>query len=535
MAETEQDAVVAALANGAALGLGDAPRQIDTHMSRVFLTPDRAYKLKRARWHPFADLSSVDQRRAMCEAELAANQRLAAPIYERVAPLARDPEGRIVLDGAGEIVDWVVVMRRLPDGAILSDMAAAGRLGVALIEQVAETIAEFHNAIPPAGKQGSASQYADIIGALEKAEMEGARALGLSAHSKPLFQRLDRELRRLAPRLKARRREGWVRRGHGDLHLSNICVHADRPMLFDALEFDPALATTDVLYDFAFLLMDLMAKGLKRHANAAMNRYWDFGVQGEHALALLPFFMSLRAAVRMAVAVEAGALADAQTYRELGLTLLANTSSPGLVAIGGLSGVGKTAVAKAVAPGLSGPCGARLLRSDILRKTLLGRGPKDRLGPEGYTSGHTAQVYRKLAANALEAAKAGVSVVADATFREPWTRVWIAAAADGYDFHGIWLRADREVRLARVADRAGDASDADVEVAASQVETHFVDPDWTTVDAAPPVAEVAAQVNAVLVLIPQGGSPDAQLNRRDAKSGDGVERENPFVVPEPSD
>jgi predicted kinase len=258
-------------------------------------------------------------------------------------------------------------------------------------------------------------------------------------------------------------------------------------MPFDAMEFDERMATVDVLYDFAFLLMDLRRVGLDEHANAAMNRYWSVAGEDEEALGLLPFFMSLRACVRMAVAVEAGEFVEAQVYRTLGLRLL-ERETPVLVAIGGLSGVGKSAAAQALAPLLPGGAGARVLRSDVLRKQQQGLSPEERAGEHAYAPERRAQLYRDLAARAQAAIEAGASVLADATFRECAARDLIAGAAGRARFIAYWLHAPDAVRLARASGRVGDASDADAAIAAAQREPGGLDPAWRRLDANRPLA-----------------------------------------------
>ncbi|MEI9965975.1 MAG: AAA family ATPase [Caulobacteraceae bacterium] len=178
-----------------------------------------------------------------------------------------------------------------------------------------------------------------------------------------------------------------------------------------------------------------------------MNRYWDAAGQPEDALALLPLFMALRAAVRTAVAMEAGDAAEADGYRRLGLDLLA-PATPRLVAIGGLSGSGKSAVAREIAADLPGVCGARLLRTDVIRKQALGAAATDALDAAAYSDDARAAVYRELAARAAAALAAGASVVADATFQDSAARTEVEAAAGAAPFAAVWLRASLEVRVA---------------------------------------------------------------------------------------
>ena len=488
----DQIGIVAALEQGTASGDATPLRRIDTHMSHVFLGPRRVYKLKRSIRYPFCDFSTVEARRQACDAELTVNRMLAPDIYQAVLPVIRQPSGVIQLGGEGVALDWVVAMRRFPEGALFEDLADAGRLNPDLVRQAASAIAVFHTAQAPHRETGHAVDYRRIVEGLRATEADGAAKFGVNPGPKTLFTRLEREIARRSPLLESRRRDGWVRRGHGDLHLRNICLFDGRVMPFDALEFDPALATADVIYDVAFLLMDLRAHGLNDLANVAMNQYWDAAGQSEAALALLPLFMALRAAVRMAVAVEAGDLAQAARYRDLGLELL-QPRAVRLLAIGGLSGTGKSSLAQSLAPGLSGPCGARLLRTDVLRKRSAGVAPNQQLTDKAYEPEARATIYRLLAQRAREVLDADCSIVADATFREDPTRAAIEGVAKDHEFCGIWLTAPTEVRVVRVGNRHGDASDADEKVALRQVEPRRLRKGWTIIDANRPLAVIGEE------------------------------------------
>jgi aminoglycoside phosphotransferase family enzyme/predicted kinase len=492
----DQTVIVAAIESGAATGDGRPLKRIDTHMSHIFLGKERVYKLKRSRRHPFADMSSAELRRRACEAELVVNQALAPSLYEAVLPVCRD-SGDIRIGGQGEVVDWVVVMQRFPDGALLEEIADAGQLTSTLVGQAVAAIVDFHASSPPRADVGHAVDYRQIIAGLRRTEADGAAALGVSSASEALFTGLEREVSKFAPLIEVRRKAGWVRRGHGDLHLRNICIWKGRVTPFDALEFDPALATTDVIYDVAFLLMDLRARALGQLVNGAMNDYWDFSAQPEEGLALLPLFMALRAAVRMAVAVEAGNRVEAERYRDLGLDILQPQRSR-LLAIGGLSGTGKSTLAKVLAPKLSGPCGARLLRTDAIRKALARVKPTARLRGDAYEPAARAAIYRALAQQARDALVGGSSVIADATFQDDQARTDIERTAGDRSFLGLWLKASTAVRVGRVAARQGDISDATPAIALAQVEPDQFGGAWRVLNADRTITELADDVRRLL-------------------------------------
>lgn len=491
--DPQQADVVEALQSGRATGSPGPLRRIDTHMSHVFLDADRVYKLKRRRRLPFADFTALDTRHRLCQAELAVNQALAPGLYDRVAAVARAADGAIRLDGGGAPLDYVVIMRRFPDGALLDEIALAGSLTAGHVVQAVAAIARFHLAQPPQREAGHAADLSRVLEGLRQTEAHAAGALGLSPGSEALFHGLAHALTRHGPLIEARRRAGWVRRGHGDLHLANLCLFEGQVTAFDALEFDPQLATSDVLYDIAFLLMDLRAKGLGVLANIAMNAYWDATGQDEAALALLPLFTALRATVRMAVAIEAGDLTKAAHYRHLAADLL-RPAPARLIAIGGLSGTGKSTLAKALAPRLPGPCGARVLRSDVIRKALAGAAPDETLPVEAYGPEARADIYHRLAQRAAIGLEAGAGVIADATFQEADARAEIEAAAGPHPFHGLWLEAPLETRLARVAARRADVSDAGPAVALAQQEPQALGPKWRRCLAEGPADALAERI-----------------------------------------
>lgn len=490
-AEAMQKPLVEAFASGAVEGLSAPIEHIQTHLNHVFLSGSRAFKLKRAVRLPFVDFRTVGRRKAACEAEVSINTTLGSPFYVGAIAVVRRSDGQLSLGGDGVVEDWVVEMRRF-DGRLQFDvMASGGALSVGAVEATTSAIVHMHRLAPASQLGGHTADYRQTIRTLERTEAEAAASLGLEPGLPSPFEALDRELARIGPIIEKRRRAGKVRRVHGDLHLRNICMFDGRPALFDALEFDDRMATIDLLYDLAFLLMDLRRAALPQHANAAMNRYWDAAAEDEDGLAVLPFFMGLRAATRMAVAVADGRLEEAQDYRTLAFGFLSRAEGM-LVAIGGLSGAGKSAIAKEVAHRLPGPAGARLLRSDVLRKRALGVPLHGHAGEDVYAPEKRAEVYRDLAVRAAIARRAGASVVADATFRVASARATLQSTESS--FRGFWQDVPAHVRLARIASRRNDASDADALVALSQSEPGELGSSWRRVGGRRPVEEIASDI-----------------------------------------
>lgn len=486
-----QAEVVRAFAQG--LATGEPPLDhVVTHMSHVFLGRERAYKLARARAHGFGDFSTLAARRAACLAEFALNRALAPALYECVKPVRMGPSGKVHIGGGGRLVDWIIIMRRFAPGALFSELARDQRLTPDHVISAVDAVVRAHRAAPPLMQDGGVRDYEIILGGLRKSHAAAEASGREIENATALFETLGRRFRTLAPLLERRRHGGWTRRGHGDLHLKNICVFEGQVTLFDALAFDETLATGDVLYDLAFLLMDLQARGLAPYANLAMNRYWDETRQPEWALALLAPFMALRAIVRMTVAEEAGDREEAALYHHVGLRLL-DTLHPRLLAIGGLSGCGKSTVAQLVAPGLPGPCGARLLRTDVIRKQAESDTGRDQT--TDYSIEARRAVYQNLAAAAEETLVSGDSAIADATFADSLARDQFSAAF-AERFTGAWLRASQSTRLARISARRDDDSDATAAVVLGQIEPVDLGPGWVIVEAEGPADQVAERVIA---------------------------------------
>ena len=443
-------------------------RLVETHISWVLLTETQAWKIKKPLRLGFLDFGTLAERRRLCEEELRLNQRLAPSLYEAVVPITGTPR-QPRIGGSGPALEVALQMRRFPDGALFSERLAAGRLGPAQIDALAQRLADFHQqapVAPPDSPWGSAERVAaDLQAVLRRLAEHDPRFV--AANWRPWAQRA---IGTLAPAWARRHAEGHVREGHGDLHLANLVCLGDEVTAFDALEFDPALRWTDVMADIAFPVMDLHAHGRPDLGFRLLDGWLAQG--GDHdGLPVLRAYLAYRALVRAMVArLEPAGAAAGPDY----LAAAAHWCRPGeprLLITEGLPASGKSHLALA----LLERCGAIRLRSDVERKRLHGLPPLARSSsPPGaglYTDAATRRTYARLLELAETALRAGWPVIVDAAFlrlaqRDSFRRL---AHALGLPFAILRCEAPDAVlhsRLQRRRQQAGDPSEADAAVLA---------------------------------------------------------------------
>ncbi|MGH7119483.1 MAG: AAA family ATPase [Acetobacteraceae bacterium] len=485
---------------------GTIVERMETHISIIFLVEDLAYKLKRSIWFSYLDYSTPALREQYCRAELALNRRTAPTLYRRVRTITREAGGSLAFDGEGIAVEWVVEMHRFSQDDLFDQLARAGKLTPILMRDLGDAIAAFHGAAETTFYHGGrAGTEETIVGNhLNLVAVSSLLDRGLidALHAASMTT-----LAAVGPLLDRRRDGGKVRRCHGDLHLRNVCLVDGHPTPFDCIEFSDALSCIDVLYDLAFLLMDLEHLNLRALASITFNRYLD--ISGDiGGLLAFPLFLSMRAAVRAHVLVTQGRQNlmasppdEACSYLTLAVGLL-HAHPPRLIAIGGLSGAGKSSLAQALASDFRPAPGARVIRSDVIRKRLFDAAPETRLSPTAYGKETTQRVYHGLCDQASATLAVGYTAVADATFLHEEERDAIAAVARraGVPFLGLWLEVPPDVLAARIATRRHDASDADRAILERQLESSRSNIDWHRIDGGADITTVLAAARKVIAL-----------------------------------
>ena len=493
-AAVSQDAVFAFLSDPATHG-GEKVERIDTHGAAVFLAGDRVLKVKRAVRFPFLDYSTLDKRKTACDAELEVNRPFAPQIYRHVVAITKDDAGRLSFDGDGEPVEWALEMQRFDENATLDRLADDGKIDAKLADNLGRVVASAHRTIPVADADTWIAALGEYVEQNHEAFGEWP-ALFPADKAETFTDDSRRALKDLRPLLRRRGEMGLIRRGHGDLHLGNIALIDDKPVLFDAIEFDPVVASGDVLYDLAFLLMDLVERDLRPQANIVLNRYLADTRRDDDldALGALPFFMAMRAAIRAKVTAAKLTHADdankpaiessAKAYFVLATKLIA-PPTPMLMAVGGLSGTGKSMLARALAAHILPEPGAVVLRSDVMRKRLFDVAETDKLPKDAYTPEVSETIYNMLNEQAQRVLAAGHSAIIDAVFAKAGEREPVAELANAakVPFHGFFLTADLDTRIKRVGSRINDASDANADVVRQQSEYDLGTMNWTEIDA----------------------------------------------------
>ena len=463
-------------------------RLLETHISWVLLTGDYAYKIKKPVNLGFVDFTSLAMRRHYCLAELRLNRRLAPAIYRDVVEIRGD-ESAPIIEGDGPVLDYAVRMREFPQSALASQALARGSFGAAEIDRLAALIARFHGQAPVAtGSDRLGAPETVLAAARQNFEQLLARRLRTrdTAALRALERWTDREFAALRETLAGRKRDGFVRECHGDLHLRNIALLDGEPVPFDCIEFNDELRWIDVMNEVAFLMMDLEDRRRGDLAWRFLNRYLE--TTGDYAgVRVLRFYAVYRSLVRAKVHLlrsrqpglpRAGRARLNDAFKEYVVLAqrLAQPRRTGLVITHGLSGCGKTTTTQPLADTL----GAVRMRSDIERKRMHGLAPLSSSGSAVgvgiYTRSANTATYRRLGELAGIVLQAHYPALVDATFLKRTEREAFRALAEKHDAPFVILdfHAPLAVLRERVQQRrthARDASEADLRVLERQVAT----------------------------------------------------------------
>jgi uncharacterized protein len=452
--------------------------RIQTHISWVFLLEDDVYKVKRPVDLGFLDFRTVEKRRLACEAEVELNRRLAPTVYHGVVPIGQTPDGAFHVNGPGEVVDWAVHMRRVPDARRADNLLKEGKLSLADLDAIAARLAAFHNQAehghriasfggPEQVAQNVRENFAQTRSNIERfmsyrdaAELENWQRNHLQDRVGLFRERVEQER---------------VRDGHGDLRLEHVYLEPSGVTVLDCIEFNERFRYADVCADVAFLSMDLEALGRGDLAELLLARYARYANDFD-LYALVDFYESYRAFVRAKVAsftaadesndhpTRERAWQQARHYALLALSAKRSPLVPPVViAIGGTLAAGKSTLADRIGVELAAP----VVDTDRIRKHLAGRLPLDTLSAPpfrgSYSPGVSEQVYAELCRRAHVVIGSGRPVIVEASFRTAAERAKIRALAQAHQapFYFVECRAPAALRKGRLLERARSASVSD--------------------------------------------------------------------------
>ncbi len=487
---------------------------VETHGATVLLGKVHALKLKKPVLFDYMDYSTLENRKAFLDKEMRINQRTAPDLYIDVISIFKTTDGQFTLSPTNTVAEHALKMKRFADTDRLDHYSKQHGIDPRLAENLCAAIVKFHNQAQPVRDNTKIPDFHRVI---------DQNFLQLDRYCPMLFTLDDIQNFRsdlhsyfseLASLEKQRCEQGWVRYGHGDLHLQNICLLAGTPLLFDAIEYQDDFVIGDILYDLSFLLMDLADKGLTDTANRIFNQYvrqigWLLAEQNMSCLKLLPFFMAMRAGIRVHVAasrfIQATDNSSKVAFKEQACQFLAQakeylsaqSSTPVAIAIGGYSGSGKSTAAAAIAPQIGMTPGALRIRSDEIRRLLIKWDEYAPMPQSAYTPDMSKSVYEQMIKIAKCALTAGHSVVIDAVLDREVDRQFFEKSIVECDvpFYGFWLQVDQSEMEARIKGRRRDASDATIDVLRAQLTRQpVIDTNWTRINANGSISEVAGQL-----------------------------------------
>jgi len=498
----------------------ELPEPIVTHCAKIYLTPKLAIKIKLPVNYSYLQMTRLADRKKYLLRELQLNKPFLSDIYLDVCAIVVSADGKLAfkqkVHQKDEVVEWALVMSRFDESDVLDNLAKSHKLSANIAKQLGQSVAGYHGTLEPLPVTDADKRIAEVVSELNE-EFRKLSGLLLQTELDEFREKGKTALKRHQKFLVQRGNKGFVKRCHGDLHLRNILLHKGKPVPFDALEFNERFATTDVLYDLAFLLMDLDHRGLQAEANTVLNEYLlRSDADNVRGLGVLLLFMFCRAGIKAMTSAQAALLDDerveqksdeASTYLHTALTYLA-PRKPFVIAVGGFSGSGKSTIASKLPTLLCPSPGALLLRSDTERKVEFGVTEITRLSEDHYaTPENSNRIYKQLLKKVEFAASATYPIIVDAAFiiKDQQIAIEQIARNAGIPFQGFWLEASPDILRERINARVGDASDATAAVLEKQYRKFSGHNQWSSVDTSGTVDENLEQLVARLSI------PDLQI------------------------
>ena len=458
---SDQTDVIEALSNPKTYGKNVNKVEVrSSHIAIIFFAGDYVYKLKRAVIYPGVDFSTAEKRKLACIGEMKRSTVYAPHLIIGVKPIKRLKNGTIKIGGiSGEEIDTVIVEKRLPNKAILSFLLPSPDFDRFEAMDLAEHLAELHSKAKIFHNKWGVDVIQNIILENESILSCFPSSINLAELNTLTHKSLD-ILKQNKNLIQFRQKSGFVKKCHGDLLLSNIAYDKGKFLFFSPIEYNDSLDCIDTLYDLAFLTMDLEVKGLRRLSNIIFNHYMSY-MNDIEGFPLMGLYQSIRAAGRAAVWAKTSALLQGeekqhaikqtQKYFKLACHFLIDFS-PILIACGGLSGSGKSRIAREIG-GLINPApGAIILRDDVIKKQITGLAPHQRFNKTKNSPAFNKIVHEVLRQQASCALQTGSPVIVDALFDNEYERMAIQALADSLNipFIGLWMDAPIDIRKQRV-------------------------------------------------------------------------------------
>ncbi|MCF2149403.1 AAA family ATPase [Desmonostoc muscorum LEGE 12446] len=483
---------------------------IQTHASYVLLTGNYAYKLKKPVNFGFLDFSTLEKRRHFCQEELRLNQRGAAELYLEVLPIALVGE-QYQLGGTGEAAEYVLKMRQFPQESLLSALFEAGKLNETNLDNLGRVVAQYHSQAQTNDYIRSFGEVPNLRAAFDENYEQTEKYIGgpqTQAQFTETKEYTDKFFTERSELLASRIHNNYIRECHGDLHLRNIALWHDKILLFDCIEFNEQFRFVDVMYDVAFTVMDLEARGRKNLGNAFLNAYTEQTGDWE-GLQVLPLYLSRQAYVRAKVtsfllddpsvpvtAKEEATKTAADYYKQA--WEYTKPKQGQLLLMSGLSGSGKSTTARLLARHL----GAIQLRSDAVRKHLGGIPLSEKGSDDLYTPEMTKKTYTRLLSLGIILANQGFPVILDAKYDKQLLRQEAIAQATKHQLplQIIQCTAPLEVLQERLNKRTGDIADATADLLDSQLKQAepFTEEEKTYVKILDTTQPKEAQLKAVI-------------------------------------